>query len=103
MIIGTTTSLTKDLETPMSLLSKSIAFNIKIEDSTIKAANKTIIRMLLIYNSLLPLLLKQAFCSFKSCCLELKLGVINIAKLAAINIASYIKVLIVCFRVVSSK
>jgi hypothetical protein len=72
----------------MSLLSKSIASNIKIEDSTIKAANRITIRMLLIYNSLLPLLLKQAFRSSKSCCFEPKLGKINVARLAAINVAS---------------
>jgi hypothetical protein len=72
----------------MSLLSKLIAFNIKIEDSTIKAANRIIIRILLICNSLLPLLLKQAFCSFKSCCFKPKLSVINIARLVVINVAS---------------
>jgi hypothetical protein len=103
MMIGTTTSPTKDLETPMSLLGESIASNIKMEDSTIKAADGIIIRMLLIYDSLLPLLLKQAFRSSKSCCFEPELGAINVAGLAAINVAGCIKVSIVCFGVVSSK
>ena len=87
----------------MSLLSELIASNIKIEDSTIKAANGIIIRMLVIYNSLLPLLLKQAFCSSKSCCFKPKLGAINVVGLAAINVAGWIKVLIECFRVISFK
>jgi hypothetical protein len=103
MMIGTTTSPTKDLETPMSLLGESIASNIKMEDSTIKAADGITIRMLLICDSLLPLLLKQAFRSSKSCCFEPKLGVKNVAGPAAVNVAVWIKVSIECFGVVSSE
>jgi len=78
-MISTRTSLTKDFETLMSLLGESIVSNMKIEDNIIRAANRIIIVMSLIYDSLLPFLLKQALCSSNSCCFELKLAVINVA------------------------